>query len=1071
MKRFQGLILMAAAGLVLRTSLAAADARLMRQPAVSAAEIAFVYAGDVWIVPKAGGLAVRLTTSPGEESFPRFSPDGRLLAYTASYDGNEDIYVVPAAGGIPKRLTHHPAPDRTLGWSPDGAAVLFASTMASGIPRVNQLFRVPRQGGLPEKLPVPYGEFGALSPDGRILAYVPNSMDLRTWKRYRGGCVSRIWLFEPGTRASIAVGDEGASSSQPMWHGSTLYFLSDRGSRGRANLWARDGGSGRLRQVTDYEDFDVRFPSVGPSEIVFEIGGRLELLDLATEKVRGVKVDVRTDGATLKPRWKKVSDLIARGAISPSGQEVVFEARGDLFRLSAEPGPVQDMTRTSGAAERFPAWSPDGKTIAYWSDRTGEYELTVRRADGTGGERTVTRLGPGFRYRIFWSPDSTRVAFADQAMNIELCDIASGAVIRMDKALYLSESPLERFTMSWSPDARWVAFSRPLPNRKSAVFLYDTREKRLAQATSGFCDDFSPVFDPEGQYLFYGSSRGFRPAYGTDDSWIFANTDRLVAVPLRLGVRSPLALAAGETADGESPSPVRPGPAGIDLEGFEGRAVILPPREGRYAGLQAFPGRLFFRRLPRTGSGEEKTALAFYDIAERAERTVLDDADSYEIAAGGGKILAGKKSVFAVIDAKPGQKLDRALPTSEIEMLVDPIAEWRQIFADVWRFERDFFYDPNMHGVDWAAMRERYGALLEGCVTRYDVNDVLGEMLGELNSSHAFRSGGDLEAGERRGIGLLGADYALENGAFRIKRICRVAPWDADVRSPLLEPGLGISEGDYLLAVNDARLETAEDPWAAFDGLAGKPVRLRLNSRPSFEGARVVTVMTLGSEERLRQLDWVETNRLKVEKAGGGRVGYIYVPDTGALGKQDLYREFMGQLGKEGLVIDERFNGGGDIPDRFIDLLARPVANYWAVRDGQDWRWPWASAPGPKVMLINGWSSSGGDAFPHYFRQAGLGPLVGLRTHGALIGTLGAPPLVDGGRVTVPTIAVYSTDGRWIIEGRGVDPDIRVVDDPAKMVEGGDPQLERGLEEVLRLLKEKPPAAPARPAYTDRSGR
>ena len=1071
MRRFFGLFLLAMAVLGVR-AYAAVDARLMRQPAVSATEIAFVYAGDIWIAPKTGGPARRLSTPPGEESFPRFSPDGSLLAFTANYDGNEDIYVAPAGGGIPTRVTHHPSPDRTLGWSPDGAAILYASPMASGNRQLNQLFAVPRHGGLPERLPVPYGEFGTISPDGRTLAYVPNSVDFRTWKRYRGGLVSRLWLFDLRTHAASEIGDESANASQPMWHGSTLYFLSDRGPRGRANIWARDGASGRVRQVTAYEDFDVRFPSIGPSDIVFEHGGRLELLDLASGKVREVKIEVLTDRAALRPQWRKASDLVAREAISPAGRRVVFEARGDLFDVPVEPGPVSGLTRTSGVAERFPSFSPDGKTIAYWSDRTGEYELTLRQADGTGVERTVTKLGPGFRYRIFWSPDSTRVAFVDQALNVTLCDVVSGAVTRIDKALYLYQAPLERFTVSWSADSRWIAYSRALENWMWAIFLYDTREKRLVQATSGFCDDAAPVFDPEGKYLYYASSRSFRPSYGMDGDWTFANTDKLLAVPLRRDIRSPLAFeneTEGRVAGGAAP--VQPSATGIDLAGFEDRAVILPPREGRYADLRALPGKLFYRRLPRTGSGEDKSPLVFYDLAERAEKTVAEDVDSYEIAAGGTKILAAKRTTYAVLDPKPGQNMDRELPTSELEMLVDPAAEWRQIFADAWRFERDFFYDPNMHGVDWPGLRERYGALLEGCVTRFDVNYILGEMLGELNSSHAYRGGGDLEKTERRGVGLLGADYALENGAFRIKRICRVAPWDADVRSPLLEPGLGVAEGDYLLAVNGAPLDVAGDPWAAFEGLAGKPVRLTVNARPSLEGARTVTVRTLESEEQLRMLAWVHSNRLEVERATGGRVGYIYVPDTGTKGKQDLFRQYMGQLGKEGLIFDERFNGGGDIPERFIDLFRRPVMNYWAARDGPDWQWPYSAVPGPKVMLINGWSSSGGDAFPYYFRQAGLGPLIGQRTLGGLIAMFGTPRLIDGGYVTVPTHAIYSTDGQWIIEGHGVDPDIRVVDDPSKMAGGGDPQLERGIEEVLRLLKERPYVAPKRPAYTDRSGR
>ena len=450
---------------------------------------------------------------------------------------------------------------------------------------------------------------------------------------------------------------------------------------------------------------------------------------------------------------------------------------------------------------------------------------------------------------------------------------------------------------------------------------------------------------------------------------------------------------------------------------------------------------------------------------------MLADVDSYQIAAGGEKILVAKKKDFAIIEPKPDQKMEKKLATSELEMTVDPVAEWRQIFADAWRFERDFFYDPNLHGVNWNGMRARYGALLDECVTRFDVNFVLGEMIAELNSSHTYRGGGDLEKVEKRGVGLLGVDFALENAAYRIKKIYDGAAWDAEVRSPLLEPGLKVKEGDYLLAVNGAKVDTTQDPWAALDGLAGKDVMLTLNDNPTMTGARQVLVKTLESEARLRNLAWINANRLKVEKATGGRIGYIYVPDTARDGQEELYRQFMGQLGKDGLVIDERFNSGGQIPDRFVELLNRPVTNYWAVRDGKDWQWPPVSIPGPKVMLINGWSGSGGDCFPLYFRMAGLGPLIGRRTWGGLIGISGAPDLVDGGSVTVPTFGIYSTEGKWIVEGHGVDPDIDVADDPAKMVDGGDPQLERGIEEVMRLLKEKVPVVPKRPAYENRAGK
>ncbi|MCJ7440303.1 MAG: PDZ domain-containing protein [Thermoanaerobaculaceae bacterium] len=1106
MKRVLTLLFLALFVCAAVPALAAIDARLTRQPAVSATQIAFVYAGDVWVAPKAGGVAQRLSTPKGEESFPRFSPDGSLIAFTGNYDGNEDIYVVSAGGGVPKRLTHHPMTDRTLNWYPDGKSILYASPMASGSQRFNQLYKLSIDGGPPERLSLPYGEFGEVSPDGKTLAFVPNSQDFRTWKRYRGGWVSRIWLFDLTTHASRPVGDDRANYSQPMWHGSTLYFLSDRDANKRNNVWALDTKTGKIRQVTTFSEYDVHFPSVGPSDIVVENGGRLFLLDLASEKAREVKIEVVTDRATLKPQVEKVGDLIASADISPSGKRAVFEARGDVFSLPAEHGPIYDLTRTSGVAERFPAWSPDGKQLAYWSDRSGEYELVVRNADGSGDERTVTKLGPGFRYSLFWSPDSIKLVFADQAMNINMCDVATGAVTRMDKGLYMFEGQLGGFTVSWSADSRWVAYGRDLANRKSAIFIYDTQEKKLSQVTSGFYDDSGPAFDPDGKYLYYASSRSFEASYGTDITWIYANPDNLVAVPLRLDVASPLAprddveegkkaeaktddkkdegkkedakkaeegkeAAKSDKGEKKDEKPAKPEPVKIDLAGFEQRVVVLPPKAGRYADLQALSGKLFYRRLPRTGSDEEKSPLVFYDLKEREEKTVLPDVDGYQIAAGDEKILVAKKKDFAIIDPKPDQKMEKKLATSELEMTVDPATEWHQIFNDAWRFERDFFYDPNLHGVNWNEMRTRYGALLDGCVTRSDVNFVLGELIAELNSSHTYRSGGDLEKGEKRGVGLLGADFTLENGAYRIKKIYDGAPWDAEVRSPLLEPGLKVKEGDYLLAVNGAMVDTTRDPWAAFDGLAGKDVMLTVNDRPTMTGTRQVLVKTLESEARLRNLAWINANRLQVEKATGGRIGYIYVPDTAEDGQRELYRQFLGQLGKDGLVIDERFNSGGQIPDRFVELLNRPVTNYWAVRDGKDWQWPPAAIPGPRVMLINGWSGSGGDCFPLYFKMANLGPLIGRRTWGGLIGISGAPDLVDGGNVTVPTFGMYSTDGKWLVEGHGVDPDIDVVDDPAKMWDGGDPQLDRAIDELMRLLKEKPPVVPKRPAYENRAGK
>jgi len=1060
------------------------DARLLRQPDVSATEIAFVYGGDIWIVDKEGGVANRLSTPKGEESFPRFSPDGASIAFTGNYDGNSDIYVMPVGGGLPTRLTHHPDPDRMLDWYPDGDAVLYATMMTSEKRRFNKLYKVPATGGLPEVLPVPYGEFGAISPDGVTLAYMPLSRDFRTWKRYRGGTAPEIWLFGLDDHQARNLTMNDANDGQPMWHGSTLYFLSDRDDNMRANIWAYELDTGTVRQITHFTDFDIHFPAIGPDDMVFENGGRLYVMDLANESPRPVEIEVVTDRASLRPHVAKVGQRITGGDISPSGKRAVLSARGEIFSLPAEHGVVRNLTRSSGYAERHPSWSPDGKHIAYFSDRSGEYELTVRPADGSGDETTLTSMGQGYRYQPMWSPDSKKIVFIDSGQVIHLLDVGTKAVTEIDRGMWMSHGPLSGFEVSWSADSRWIAYSRGLDNRQSAVFLYDTSGGARHQVTTGFVESYEPVFDPEGKYLYYLSDRTFAPIYAEmDPTWIYANTTNIVAVPLRADVASPLAprndvedngeddeangddegKADKDTEDEKDEEKVES--VKIDLEGFEARAVVLPPAAGQYADLAAVKGKVIYRRQPRTGGDEESSPILFWDLEDREEKTILDGADGYAVSADGKKLLVVANGSVAIIDVGPKQKMDKKLATSSMEMTVMPPEEWRQIFSDAWRLQRDYFYDPNMHGVDWQAMRSHYGALLDDVITRWDLNFVIGELIAELNTSHSYRGGGDVERAESRGVGLLGVDWELADGAYRINHIVTAAPWDTEVRSPLAEPGVNVSEGDWVLAVNGTPIDTSNDPWAAFEGLAETTVILTVNDRPSLEGARDVLVETLGSEARLRNLAWIEANRRKVDEASGGRIGYIYVPSTGRDGQTELYRMFRAQYDLEGLIIDERFNNGGQIPDRFVELLNRPVVSYWAVRSGRDGQTPPIAHNGPQAMLINSWSGSGGDAFPYYFRAAGLGPLIGTRTWGGLIGYSGQPGLIDGGRLTVPTFSFYNLDGEWDVEGYGVDPDIVVVDDPSLMVDGGDPQLDRAIAEVLKALETNPPVRPERPEY------
>ncbi|HSK08473.1 MAG TPA: PDZ domain-containing protein, partial [Vicinamibacterales bacterium] len=909
-------------------AVAQVDARMFRQPTVSATHIAFVYAGDIWVVPKQGGVALRLSSPRGEEQFPRFSPDGSRIAFSASYDGNMDVYVVPAMGGDPVRLTHHPMDDRVVGWHPDGKRVLFASGRESGRQRYSQFYLAPADGGQATKLPVPYGEFGSFSPDGQQFAYMPMSRDFRTWKRYRGGWAPDIWMFDLKSFASRNLTAHEANDAHPMWHGDRMYFMSDRGPEGRHNIWVMDRKTGEVRQVTTFREYDITFPSSGPTDIVFQAGGRLYLLDAATEQQREVPVQVVTDLATLKRQIARVESLLRAPSVSPTGRRAAFEARGDLFSVPAEHGPVVNLTNSSGVAERYPRWSPDGKTFAYWSDRSGEYELTFRAAEGTGGEETVTKLGPGFRYAVAWSPDSRKLAFIDQAMRVWLYDRDRTQATEIDRSeTWISHGGLEGFRFAWSADSRWLAYARPVETGATALFLYDTRGARRHQATSGYFADGLPTFDPDGKYLFYASDRTFEPTYGAfDNSWTYANATRLMALPLRRDVPSPLsqrndaegepetvkpgekdkgpeepeekkdeaAKGAEQKGDqekrdqekGDKPAPKAkpPAPVAIHLEGLEARAVILPPKADNYANLQAVSGKLLYRRLARQGSGPDpKEPIVFYDLAEREEKTILDDADGFEVTSDGKKLLVGNARKFAIVEVKPTQKFEKPMRTAEMQAPVDPRAEWRQMFTDVFRFERDYFYDPRMHGVTWTKLRDQYLRLLEDAVTRWDVNFVLGEFIAELNASHTYRGGGDEEQPARRGVALLGVDWALDEkaGAYQVKHIVRGGPWDADVRSPIDEPGVEVKEGDYILAVNGVRLEPDRDPWASFEGLAGLPVTLTVNGRPTMEGSRQVVVKSLDDDTELRFREWIEQRRRRVEEATGGKAGYIYVQSTG----------------------------------------------------------------------------------------------------------------------------------------------------------------------------------------------
>lgn len=1076
-------------------------ARMFRSMDVSQTQIAFVYGSDLWIVSKEGGIANRLSSPSGVESFPKFSPDGSQIAFSGNYDGNQDVYVVPSMGGLPTRITYHSMPDRMVEWMPDGS-IVYASSRESEKQRFSKLYQVSSEGGFSTKMPMAYGEYLSPSPDGKKVAMLDKSVLGSTWKRYEGGSNGNIWIFDLHTLDAENITQSISSIELPMWHQDRIYYLSDRGPEQKNNLWMYNLSTKKNVQVTFFKDGDIHMPSLGPSEIVFEYDGDLHLLDLATHQDRVVSVQVVSDMATVKPYKKEVSSYVASLGISPDGNRALVEARGEIFSLPAKEGIVVNLTHSSGSAERYPAWSPDGKKVAYWSDASGEYELTVSDITVNGPAKKLTNLGPGFRYNLFWSPDSKKIVWVDQTMQIRMYDFVTGKVTDVDKDRSLFEGELRGWKASWSPDSKWLVYGKTGENNNSTIFFYEVSTGKSVQATSGFYSDRNPSFDPEGKYLYLTTNRHFNPIYSDiDHTWIYSNSSQVAIIPLTWDVASPFAAkndtvslkeeVEEKTEDKKDSSDKKSKKAKseknekgdtsedksvkadikIDFNRFEDRMIILPLPAGNYDDVMGVDGSIIYLRYPNTGSDGEESELKLYNLKEKEEKTIVEGVWGYQLSADGKKVLISKGGQFYIIDPQPDQKPEKSLPLKEMEMVIDPPAEWKQLYTDAWRLQRDFFYDKNMHGVDWNQVRMRYEKLLPYCVVRNDVNFLIGEMIGELNASHTYRWGGDLEVAKMKNVGYLGIDWAKQDSFYYVGKIIRGAAWDSDVRSPLDAPGLKIKEGDFILAVNGMPLAGVADPYSMFEGLAGKSIELTVNVKPEFKNAWKVIVKASGDETVLRNRAWIESNRQIVDKATNGRVGYVYVPSTGTDGQSELVRQYAGQWHKEGLIIDERFNNGGQIPDRFIELLNRKALAYFSVRDGAEWQWPPNAHVGSIVMLINGWSGSGGDAFPDYFRRAGLGPLVGTRTWGGLIGISGTPSLIDGGLTTVPTFRMYHPDGNWFREGHGVDPDIEVPEDPSALAKGRDTQLEKAIEVVLERIKAKGPMHPKVPEREDRSRR
>ncbi|MGA7921507.1 MAG: PDZ domain-containing protein [Candidatus Acidiferrales bacterium] len=1079
---------------------------LLRQPTLSQTDIAFMYGDDLWKVSREGGDAIRLTAGPGIKRGPHFSPDGKWIAFTGEYDGKLNVYVISADGGTPRRVTFDAGPDVSVAWTPDGKNILFTSPRDSFANNTSALFTVPVGGGFPTKLPLPLGWEGSYRSDGKYIAYRPTPHPFGNWSHYRGGTSPRIWIANLADSSVVKLPHEDWNDFNPLWVGDSIYFLSDR--NGPYALFVYDTQSKSESQVIENKGLPIKSADSGPGAIVYEQFGSLHLYDLSSHSEHPVQVRIAADLVEVRAHFEKVTKQINHSSISPTGVRALFEAHGEILTVPAEKGDIRDITNSSAVADRDPAWSPDGKWIAYFSDESGEYALHLRMQNGLGEVRKIN-LGnpPSFFYGPTWSPDSKKIAYTDKRLNLWYVDTEKGTPVKIDTDYYESQG----LNPAWSPDNNWIVYTKILPNHFRAVFVYSLDSGKSTQISDGMSDAEFAVFDKNGKYIYFTASTNVGPTIGgldmsTDGKQVTRNVYVMV---LRKDLPSPLApesdeeksAAENKDADGSKDSSKEdrdqadrdkkknegkdkdkikdtekdkePVKVSVDFENISQRILALPlPAKNYLALAPGKAGELFAVELPPApdSEGPPNLVLSKFDLSKRKTDQLIAGIQDVSVSFNGEKYLykQGEKWFItsAAQAAKPGEG---ELKIDAMEVWVDPRAEWQQMYNEIWRIERDFLYDPHFHGVNLQALSREYQPYLDRIATRDDLNYLFQQMLSEINVGHMFVGGGTIPEVQPLQVGLLGADYKIENDRYRFARVYNGENWNPQLHAPLTQPGVNVVAGEYLLAVDGRDARPSEDVYSYFQETAGKQTVVKVGPNADGSGSREITVVPLPDESALRNRAWMEDNLRKVDELSGGKLAYVYLPNTGAGGFRNFNRYFFAQINKQGAVIDERFNSGGQAADYIIQYMQRKIWNYWIAREGAITTTPLSGIYGPKVMITNEFSGSGGDALPWYFRHVGLGMLVGKRTWGGLVGIGGYPNLMDDGFVTAPRIAFFTAEGSWEVENHGVQPDLDIELDPAAWRQGRDTQLEKAIEVVMQDLTKNPPLQIQHPSYPDYS--